>query len=325
MADFEGKKVLVTGAAGFIGSHLCDRLLEEPLAQLVGVDNLFLGKENNLTVAKADSRFLFERLDVTDSEKLEGLCKAKNFDVIFHLAVIPLPVSLERPVWCFHQNVMMSENICEIVRHSGKKVTVIHFSSSEVYGSAVYTPMDENHPLDSHTPYAASKAAADLLTISYHHTFGIDMAIVRPFNNYGPRQNEGSYAGVIPITIKRILNGQAPIITGDGKQTRDFVYVKDTVDATVEIYRNERTRGEVYNLSSGKQTSIEAVVNAICHKMNYDGEILHHHARPGDVLRHEGNAKKIHEAVGYVVKVGIEQGIGKTINWYLENLSSKGN
>lgn len=320
MADLKGKKVLVTGAAGFIGSHLCDRLLQESLTQLVGVDNLFLGKEKNLSQAAADKRFSFEKLDVTDGTKLEALCNKMQFDVIFHLAVIPLPVSLDNPVWCFRQNVQMSENLCEIVRLSSKKITLIHYSSSEVYGSAHYTPMDENHPLDAHTSYAASKAASDLLTMSYRHTFGIDTAIVRPFNNYGPRQNEGSYAGVIPVSVKRILDGQAPIITGDGKQTRDFIYVKDTVDATVAIFKNDRTRGEVFNLASGKQTSVEKIIDYICKELHYSGEILRYPERAGDVKTHEGSVKKLQQ-LGYFVKVGIAQGIGNTIKWYLETLT----
>ena len=321
MADLKGKTVLVTGAAGFIGSHLCDRLLQEPLGKLIGVDNLFLGKEENLISAMTDPRFTFEKADVTRETEMKVLFRQFPVDVVFHLAVIPLPVSLENPGWCFRQNVQMSEVLCELIRSGGKNITLVHYSSSEVYGSALYTPMDEHHPLDSHTPYAASKAAADLLTVSYRHTFGTDMTIVRPFNNYGPRQNEGSYAGVIPITIKRIMGGQPPVITGDGSQTRDFINVLDTTDATVELYKNERSRGEIFNVASGIHTSVQTVIDTICREMKYSGKVLFHPPRAGDVTAHEGSIQKIRELTGFSVKVNFSNGIKDTVKWYQESLS----
>lgn len=320
MAKLEGKNVLVTGGAGFIGSHLCDSLLDEPVSKLVAADNLFLGKESNLNDAKESNCFLFENIDVTNYEKSKEIIELYNIDVIFHFAVIPLEASLEKPRWSFEQNVKMTENILEIVRNANKKITLIACSSSEVYGSAVYTPMDENHPLLPHTPYAASKAASDMLVYSYYKTSGIDAAIVRPFNNYGPRQNEGSYAGVIPKTIKRILDGHKPVIYGDGKQTRDFIYVKDTADWTVEIYKNDNTRGEIINLAAGKQTPIEAVIKGICKELNYDGEIEYREKRPGDVRKHEGCVQKAGKLLNFKPNVDYSEGIKQTVQWYVTNV-----
>ena len=320
MLNFKGKYVLVTGGAGFIGSHLCDGLLKEPLEKLVAVDNLFLGKKANLIEANRHNNFIFQEIDVTNFELINNIIEKFNINVIFHLAVIPLEVSLEKPIWCFEQNIKMSENLCEIIRKSSKKIDLIHFSSSEVYGSAIYTPMDENHPLLSHTPYAASKAATDLLVYSYYETFGIDIVIVRPFNNYGPRQNEGSYAGVIPITIKRILNDENPMIYDDGKQTRDFIYVKDTVRGTIDLYKNEKTRGKIINLASGKQTSVETIIRSICHELKYSGKIENRERRPGDVRIHEGCIKKVKKYIDFKTKVNYEEGIKLTVEWYRKNL-----
>ncbi len=318
MATLKDKNVLVTGGAGFIGSHLCDSLLEEPLARLIAVDNLFLGKERNLLQARRRDNFLFKKADITNFRFLKNIIEKFNIDVIFHLAVIPIEVSLKKPKWCFDQNVAMTQNICEVMRTSRRKIALVAFSSSEVYGSAIYTPMDEKHPLLSHTPYAASKTASDLLIYSYYKTFGMDMAIVRPFNNYGPRQNEGSYAGVIPLTIKRICTGQKPVIYGDGKQTRDFIFVTDTVKWTIEIFKNDRTRGEIINLASGRQTAVETIIKGICQTLNYKGEIKYQPERPGDVRTHEGSVEKAKKLLNFESTVDFSKGIERTIQWYRE-------
>lgn len=318
MADLEGKRVVVTGGAGFIGSHLCDSILQRDIDELIAVDNLFLGKESNLKHANKDSRFSFENIDVAVFKDISKVINENDIDVIFHLAVIPLEVSIGSPIWCFDQNVKMTQNILEIIRHSDRNICLIAYSSSEVYGSAVYTPMDERHPLESHTPYAASKAASDQLVYSYYKTFGLDMVIVRPFNNFGPRQNEGSYAGIIPITIKRILNGDNPIIFDDGEQTRDFIYVDDTANWTVEVYNNESTRGKILNLASGRQTSVNTVINSICREFNYTGVIDRKLRRPGDVRVHEGDVKLAKKLIGFSPETSFSQGIKHTCDWYKE-------
>jgi UDP-glucose 4-epimerase len=320
MASFLRKNVLVTGGAGFIGSHLCDALLINSCNRVIAADNLFLGKESNLELAKEYPNFVFINADITNYEAISKIVLENNIDIIFHLAVIPLEASLEKPVWCFDENVKMTENILEIVRLSEHKITLIAYSSSEVYGSALYVPMDENHPMLPHTPYAASKAASDMMIYSYIKTFNIDAAIVRPFNNYGPRQNEGSYAGVIPLTIKRILTGEKPIIYADGKQTRDFIYVKDTVHWTLEIYKNEKTRGEIINLSSGKQTGIGDIIQMICKEMNYVDSIDRRPSRKGDVKNHQGCMKKAKELINFNYTTNFNTAIRSTIDWYIANL-----
>ena len=320
MASLSGKNVMVTGAAGFIGSHLCDILLTDSCNRLVAIDNLFLGKEKNLESAKGSENFIFINGDITNYELLKSIVIDYHIDVIFHLAVVPLEVSLENPIWCFEENIKMTENILEIVRQSEYKITLIAYSSSEVYGSALYVPMDEDHPLLAHTPYAASKAASDMLIYSYIKTFNIDAAIVRPFNNFGPRQNEGSWAGIIPVTIKRILKGEKPIIYSDGKQTRDFIYVEATAYWTLEIFKNENTRGEIINLSSGKQTEVGDIIKLICDEMNYTGIIERRPARIGDVLKHQGSMKKAEKLINFNYGTIFKDAIKNTIDWYRINI-----
>jgi len=321
MASLSGKNVLVTGGAGFIGSHLCDVLLTNPCNKVIAVDNLFLGKERNLESAKGHDNFIFINADVTNYELIKSIILINEIDVIFHLAVVPLEVSLENPKWCFDENIKMTEIILEIIRLSERKITLIAYSSSEVYGSAFYVPMDENHPMMAHTPYAASKAASDMMVYSYIKTFNIDAAIVRPFNNYGPRQNEGSYAGVIPLTIKRILKGEKPVIYSDGKQTRDFIYVKDTAFWTLEIYKNEKTRGEIINLSSGIQTEIGDIIQIICKEMNYVDSIEKRTARKGDVRCHQGSMEKAKKLINFNYTTDFNNAMRNTINWYKTNLN----
>src|SRR3989338_9724690 len=200
--NLRSKTVVVTGGAGFIGSHLVDRIIDENPEKIFVLSNYFLGKQSNLS--EAISRFKnleIVKIDVGDHELVKHFFENNNVDVVFNLAVIPLPTSLELPSWTFSKNVNITSNICEMARQDKFK-TLIHFSSSEVYGTSRYAPMDEKHPLEAETPYAASKVASDSLVLSYNRTFNIDCSIVRPFKNYGPRQNAGKYAAIIPLTIR---------------------------------------------------------------------------------------------------------------------------
>jgi UDP-glucose 4-epimerase len=249
------------------------------------------------------------------------IMKNESIEVVFNLAVIPLPTSLTKPRWTFEQNINITLSTCELARN-GFFDTLIHFSSSEAYGTCEYAPMDENHPLNSTTPYAASKASSDQLIFSYCKTFGIDAAIIRPFNNYGPRQNEGNYAGVIPLTIKRILNGEPPVIYGDGKQTRDYLYVTDTANAAVDIYGNKNTRGKVLNIASGKEISIETLIKMIAECLEYNKPISYEQSRPGDVRRHVADICLAEELIDFKPEIGFEEGLKLTIEWYKKNLKN---
>lgn len=323
--NIDGSRMSVTGGAGFIGSHLVDRLIDEKPETLVIVDNFYLGEDKIRNLASAKSRFPSLKVyhqDATKMQSMKQILKNESIEVVFDLATICLPASLIKPKWTYDTNVKIVSNLCELLRKDYFK-TLIHFSSSEAYGSAEQVPMDESHPLKPTTPYGASKIASDHLILSYYKTFGIDVSIVRPFNTYGPRQNEGTYAGVIPLTIKRILKGESPVIYGDGLQTRDYTYVTDVADATVKVYHTKSTRGQVLNIASAKETTIKNLVSKIAELMNCKKPIVHDKPRPGDVRRFIGSNSLAKKLINYKPKVDFEEGLRHTIDWYRNLFTSQ--
>jgi UDP-glucose 4-epimerase len=309
------KSVLVTGGAGFIGSSLCDGILSRSPRRLAIVDDFSLGKTMNIDGLLSDSRVKLYCQDATDYEMMEKITREERCDVVFNLAVIPLPRSLEQPRETVEKNILITTTLCELLRRNLYR-TLIHTSSSEAYGSAIYVPMDEKHPGFPLTPYAASKLASDHVVLSYARTFGLDVAVARPFNAYGPRQNDGSYAGVIPITIKRLLNGKPPVIFGDGLQTRDYTYVDDTVEGILGVFHCEEAKGQVVNIATASEIAIKSLIDKIVKVMGYRGEVLFLPDRPGDVRRHRGDISLAKKLFGYSPKVDFETGLGRTVEWY---------
>lgn len=311
-----GKAVLITGGAGFIGSHLAERVAAERPRKLVIVDNLFLGKEENLRVAR--SRFpglkLYQQ-DASNYDSMGAIVASEGIDVVYDLAIVPLPASLVNPRWTVEVNVALVTVACELLRQ-GYYETLIHFSSSEAYGSAGYVPMDESHPSAPSTPYAASKLAGDQIVLAYRETYGIDAAILRPFNNYGPRQNAGAYAGVIPIVVGQALRGETVTIHGDGEQTRDFIFVCDTAEAAVRLYETPASRGLIVNVASGAEVSINSLVRTLLQALDAEVPIVHGEPRPGDVRRHCGDIKRARELIGFAPQVGLTEGLAETVAWY---------
>ena len=315
--SISGKSVLVTGGAGFIGSHLADALVAARVGRLTIVDNLFLGRRENLEHAQSEMPGLkFYEQDASDIEAMRRIISENGVEVVFDLAVIPLPTSLERPKWSVDQNVLITTTLCELARENAYQ-TLIHFSSSESFGTAQCVPMTEDHPLAPLTPYAASKAAGDHIVLSYCAAFGIDAAILRPFNNYGPRQNDKAYAGIIPIVVNRVIAGEPIEIFGDGEQTRDFIFVKDTAAAALAVYECPATRGLDVYVASGLQTSINDLVKTMLAVMDApDHPVIHGPPRPGDVRCHCGGIDRARKLFGFSPKTLLEEGMKVTIDWY---------
>lgn len=313
-----GKTMLVTGGAGFIGSHLVDRLITEGAAHVVVIDNMFLGSEENLQDAQATGKLTLYKDDAEFASSLDYIFGRHAIDAVFNCATKALNYSFMNPANAFGTNVTVALNLLELQRRGIYK-SLCHFSTSEVYGSAVYEPMDEKHPRNPTTTYAAGKAAADLAVESFVHMFGLDACIVRPFNNYGPRQNhKGLMAGVIPITAWRILNQGTPEIHGDGLQSRDFIHVRDTVDAVVKLFR-VLPAGESVNISTDNQTAIGDLVNRIAKELGYQGEILRKPARAVDVLCHKASNQKAHSLIDYSL-TDFDTGLRETLDWYVQRL-----
>jgi UDP-glucose 4-epimerase len=320
-----GKRIMVTGGAGFIGSHLVDRLIDERPERIIVVDNLFLGRRENLFDArnKLGTALREVCLEATDFDRMRELLEVERVEVVFELAVIPLPASLENPRWCVDENVKLTSVICELQR-LGLFQKLVHFSSSEVYGTATYVPIDEKHPYVPSTPYAASKLGGDQIALSYAHTFDLDVCILRPFNNLGPRQNDRSFAGIIPIVVGNVLDDVPVTINGDGMQTRDFLFVTDTAEAAIQLVNTDRTRGRVINVASGTETSMNDLVAEILGIMDApEHPVLHGPPRPGDVRRHCGDVSAARELIGFRPRVPFSEALATTVSWYVERHRAK--
>lgn len=316
-----GKCVLVTGGAGFIGSHLVDKILAEGAQEVIVIDNLFTGDESNLEKAQATGRITLYRDDAELITSMEYIFRNHKIDTVFNCATKALNYSFLNPANAFSTNVDVVLNLLELQRR-GLFKTLCHFSTSEVYGSAVFEPMDESHPKNPTTTYAAGKAAADHAVKSYVEMFDLDAFIIRPFNNYGPRQNyKGMLAGVIPITAWRLLNNIAPELHGDGLQSRDFIYVHDTVDAVVKLY-GLIPAGDAVNISTDNQVTVAELLSKICQSMGYSGEIIRKPGRKADVLCHISSNEKIHSMIEYTL-TPFDRGLSETLEWYKANITVK--
>lgn len=322
-----GEIYLVTGGAGFIGSHLVDCLLDNGAEKVVVVDNFFLGKMENLADAESHvadhspGTLVVYREDCRFLTALQSIIERERPSVIFNLATKPLPYSFVDPEGAFMVSVDIVKNLLHLLK-SRKYDRLVHFSSSEAYGNAILTPMDEKHPLNPTTPYAAGKAAADLMIKSYVNTFDpqIPCVIVRPFNVIGERQNIGSYAAVVPLTIQRILRKEKPVIEWDGLQTRDFTYVGDVVEAAYALSRCNEALGKVVNIGQGKETTITAIVHKICAIMGYsffdEKNFEYRPKRVADVRRHYADISLAKKLIGYEPQTSLNHALEFTIDYY---------
>ena len=311
--SYQGKVVLVTGGAGFIGSHLVDRLISDGARQVIIVDNLFLGSEDNILSAIAQGAIFYNE-NIECEVSLEYIFESHDIDIVFNLATKALNYSFINPSNAFTTNVDGVINLLELQR-KGRFKSMCHFSTSEVYGTAVYEPMDENHPKAPTTTYAAGKAAADMALESYVNMFDVDAFIVRPFNNYGPRQNyKGLLAGIIPITAWRIHNDVAPELHGAGDQSRDFIHVSDTVDAVVKLF-TVMPKGESVNISTDNCCSVKTLLSKIIDHYGYTGEVLKKEARGADVLTHNASNAKVSALISYNL-TPLDEGLAATLDWY---------
>lgn len=308
-------KMLITGGAGFIGSHLCDKYTKKDHIVLC-LDSFLNGNLMNIRHLLDYRNFKLINGDVRDFDLLEKIMR--DVDVVFHLAAqIHVDRSYVEPKLTYNINVMGTQNVLEAARlYDIKKV--IHVSSSEVYGSAQYVPIDEKHPLNAPHPYGASKIAADRMCYAYTRTYGMDICIPRLFNTFGPRQRDVGYGGVISIFTRRVLSNVPPIIYGNGLQTRDFMYIDDAVGALDLFLRYDKTITEPINFGSGKELTILDLANMIIDLSGKKENIKPVHVEPriGEVERLIASAKKAEDLLGWKLKTDFKEGLRRFIQWY---------
>lgn len=315
--DISNKKVLVTGACGFIGSHLVERLIEEGCAVRAFVQYNPLNSWGWLDSLPEAS---LERVDVFsgDIRDPNGVRKAVDgSSVVFHLAaLIGIPYSYHSPDSYVDTNIKGTLNILQAARELAV-MKVLVTSTSEVYGTARYVPMDESHPRQGQSPYSATKIAADYLAESFSRSFGQNVTIVRPFNTYGPRQ---SARAVIPTIITQLLAGKKEIMLGSLHPTRDLVYVKDTVEAFVRLAKSEAQAGEDFNISTQHDISVGELARKIIDLIAPEARIVpdSRRLRPenSEVERLLGAAGKIKRLTGWEPAYDIDRGLRATIEWF---------
>lgn len=314
--ELSGLKIMVTGAAGFIGSHLADALA--PGNELVLVDDFSVGSRNNLKALESNASVHIVAADILDLARMHEL--ASGVDVVFHLAVSCLRTSLGDPHRSHNVNAGGTLNLC-LAAHANDVKRFVYCSSSEVYGTALRAPMSESHPCHPTTVYGASKLAGEGYALAFWRTHGMPVTVVRPFNTYGPREpHSGARAEVIPRFILRMLRGEAPVIYGDGSQSRDFTFVEDTVAGLVGAAACDALVGEAVNVAYGNDASIGRIADMLAERLERpDLHALHADARPGDVQRHIADIGRARDAFGYAPVVGLEEGLARTVDWFIEN------
>lgn len=316
------KKILVTGADGFIGSHLTEMLVNK------GYEVTALSYYNsfNFWGWLEDLACLNKIRVVSGDVRDPHFCRkiTKGIDEIYHLAaLIAIPYSYIAPDAYVDTNVKGTLNICQAALDNGCK-RIIHTSTSEVYGTAQYVPIDEKHVLQPQSPYSASKIGADMIAISFFNSFNLPVTIARPFNTYGPRQ---SARAVIPSIISQVLAGKKSIKIGDITPTRDFNYVEDTCRGFISLAENENTIGEVINIGSNFEISIGDIFNLICkligNKVELETDEQRIRPEKSEVFRLWCDNKKINSLTGFMPQVSLEEGLKKTIDWFSkpENLA----
>jgi len=316
-------KYIIVGGAGFIGSHFIDLILQEPNVEVIVVDNFFLGSEENLATARGrfKNRLKVYKEDADNFYGMSNIIGQEKPDIVVNFATKALLYSFDNPAEAMKINVDIILNLLESLRYK-KYDRLIHLSTSEVFGTAMQISMNEDHPIRPETTYAAGKAAADLTIQSYINMFELDVITLRPFNNYGPRQNKAALAAVIPITINRILQGLSPILEGDGTQTRDFIYVEDTVKIIRKFIEFNPKAHREFNIGTGEEISILKLVNNICEIMNYKGEFIKKAKRKADVARHSANIDRLVSEIGDLNLTSLSAGLERTVNWYQEKFQA---
>jgi len=313
--------ICVTGGAGFIGSNFCRHIHEtRPDWRIIILDALtYAGNiENIKDIIQDPDRVEFWQGDVNDVELIHDLVSRSDY-VVHFAAETHVARSLYANRIFFQTDVMGTQSVCSaVLKYRNRVDRFIHISTSEVYGTSIAEPMDEEHPLNPTSPYAGAKAGADRTVCSYWIAYKIPAVIVRPFNQYGPYQH---LEKVVPRFITNLLTGEPLSIHGDGSARRDWVYVGDTIEGILSLLDAPRdtVAGEVFNLGSGVSTSVVDLAHIISELMGRQSELKYIHERFGQVQNHISSTEKLYSATGFRTSTPLRDGLRKTIEWYDAN------
>jgi len=307
---FRNKTVLVTGGAGFIGSHLADRLLNEGAEKVTVLDNFCAGASSNVSHLKDNPKVEIVEGDVQDRTFIKGICQ--NKDYVFHEAASKLVMSLKDPRIDVMTNVVGTFNVLEAVKDTDSRF--VYAGTGSVFGSAD-KPMEEGHVKDPTTVYGISKLAAEKYTLHFAKEFGLKASVIRYFHVYGPRQDYSGEAGVVSIFLSSVLKGKPPLIFSGGHQIRCFTYVSDDVDATLLLAKKNSAIGQDYNVASKARVSIKELAEMIIEKYaKVKMQPIFGKDRPGENARPIPDTTKI-EKLGFSAKIDFEDGLEKTKQW----------
>jgi dTDP-glucose 4,6-dehydratase len=304
---------LVTGGAGFIGSHIVDKLIEAD-ADVTVLDNLDTGQMENIAQHKQNNNFHFIKGDIRNSRLVKQL--VKDVDAVINLAAIAsVQRSIENPLLVNQVNVKGTLNLLKASLDSNVK-RFIQASSAAVYGDAQTLPVREDFNPMPLSPYAVSKLAADNYAIVFNQIYGLETVCLRYFNVYGPRQAYNDYSGAITIFVNEILGNRPPKIFGDGEQTRDFVFVEDDVSATMLALTEKNAVGEIFNIASGKATTINKIVQILQKIMSKKNlKPVHEKPREGDIRHSYASIEKARTLLGYEPMFSLEKGLKELVNY----------
>ena len=306
MSELKNSKILITGGAGFIGSNLADALVEDN--EIVVVDDLSMGKIENLP--KSDNLHFFEH-SITDYQFMSNLLVEWNFDYIFLLAAVAsVADTIERPMETHEINQDANLNILETIRTKHLKIKKLHFASSAaVYGNNPELPKKETSPIEPLSPYAIDKYATERFVIDYGKLYGIPTVVTRFFNVYGPKQNPKSpYSGVLSLMINALKNETIFTVYGDGKQTRDFVFVTDVIEALIFLASTDKTCANVYNIATGKQSSLDQVIKILNVVSSTKMKVKYEKRRAADIENSYADIKKV-QNLRHKTMYSLEEGL----------------
>jgi UDP-glucose 4-epimerase len=303
--------VLVTGGAGFIGSELVRQLVaHDAVGEVRVVDNLVNGRAENVAGLECD----FTRDDIRDGARMQE--RLRGVDVVFHLACLGVRHSIHSPAENHAVNATATLDLLAQAR-AANATRFVYVSSSEVYGTARWVPMTEEHPTYPMTVYGASKLAGECYARAYHRTYGYPTVVIRPFNTYGPRcHHEGDSGEVIPKFLLRSLAGRPMLVHGDGTQTRDFTYVSDTARGILAAGLHDAAIGETINLGWGREITVNDLAREVAETLGVPAHVEHGPARPGDVLRLFADATRAERLLGFTPKTTLAEGLAQLRDWY---------